>query len=213
MKFQELKNWVDEGEGLHLEFKRKARFPEKILKEISAFANTEGGYLMIGVDDNLSIPGVLNPDEEEFVLQRAIDTLMRPVPEFHLKKVYIGKDAYVLIYHFPVSAQKPVFIRSSETTEDWKAYYRIGSQSIQASKEMRALMKMKASDKNFKFQYGDKERVLLQLLDTQERVSVDEFALAADIPKKIASRTMVLLTACSVLRIVPGEGTDFFVRA
>ncbi|MDZ7649627.1 MAG: ATP-binding protein [Cytophagales bacterium] len=50
--------------ALHLEFKRKAAYPEKIVRELIAFANTEGGTLLVGVDDDKSIPGVKYPDEE-----------------------------------------------------------------------------------------------------------------------------------------------------
>ncbi|MEQ8573732.1 MAG: ATP-binding protein, partial [Fulvivirga sp.] len=51
MTFQELKRLVSQGESETLEFKRKVAHPEKIVKEIVAFANTKGGKLLIGVSD------------------------------------------------------------------------------------------------------------------------------------------------------------------
>ncbi|MFM8913049.1 MAG: helix-turn-helix domain-containing protein, partial [Flammeovirgaceae bacterium] len=57
----ELKKLVFEGEGLQLEFKRKASYPEKIVRDLIAFANTEGGTLLVGVDDDKTIPGVKYP--------------------------------------------------------------------------------------------------------------------------------------------------------
>ena len=61
-EIHELKRLALEGEGLQLEFKRKASHPEKIVRELIAFANTEGGTLLIGVDDDGSIPGLKYPD-------------------------------------------------------------------------------------------------------------------------------------------------------
>lgn len=43
-----LKNLVRHGEGQRLEFKMKVKFPEKIIKELVAFANTDGGHLLLG---------------------------------------------------------------------------------------------------------------------------------------------------------------------
>lgn len=63
---------VKAGENDFLEFKRKASFPEKIVKEIVAFANTRGGDLLIGVDDNGTIPGLKFAEEDAWVLDNAI---------------------------------------------------------------------------------------------------------------------------------------------
>ena len=41
--FNDLRKLVRQGEGHHLEFKRKATNPEKVICEMIAFANTLGG--------------------------------------------------------------------------------------------------------------------------------------------------------------------------
>ena len=72
MDIREIKRLVKEGETDTLEFKRKANFPEKIVKEIVAFANTKGGKLFIGVDDDRSVTGVKNFSEDIYSLREAI---------------------------------------------------------------------------------------------------------------------------------------------
>ena len=52
---QQLKILVSQGEGASLEFKRKASFPEKIVREMIAFANTKGGIVLIGIGDDGSL--------------------------------------------------------------------------------------------------------------------------------------------------------------
>ena len=61
-KLTELRKLISKGEGLHLEFKRKALHPDKILRELIAFANSGGGILLVGVDDDKSIPGLKFPE-------------------------------------------------------------------------------------------------------------------------------------------------------
>ena len=58
MDKRELKEILAFGKSSTVEFKRKATTPEKLAKEISALANTKGGMLFIGVDDNGSIYGI-----------------------------------------------------------------------------------------------------------------------------------------------------------
>ncbi len=48
MTLQEVKDLAIKGEGLQIEFKKKAAYPEKIVREVIALANTQGGTLLIG---------------------------------------------------------------------------------------------------------------------------------------------------------------------
>ncbi len=66
---QELKFLVSQGEGASLEFKRKATFPEKIIREMIAFANSKGGIVLIGIGDDGSLPGLKHPEDESHVIR------------------------------------------------------------------------------------------------------------------------------------------------
>ena len=58
MYLVELYELIEEGENSHVEFKRKFSSPEKIAKEMIAFANSRGGYILFGIDDDRTIIGV-----------------------------------------------------------------------------------------------------------------------------------------------------------
>ena len=58
---------ISEGEHVHQDFKFEISDARKIAKSISAFANTEGGRLLVGVKDNGKIAGVRS--EEEIYMQ------------------------------------------------------------------------------------------------------------------------------------------------
>lgn len=52
MKYRELLDLIEEGENIQCEFKREFSTPEKIARGLMAFANTKGGFMLFGVDDD-----------------------------------------------------------------------------------------------------------------------------------------------------------------
>ena len=60
---------ADLPESKTLEFKRDASSLDSILKAVVAFANTAGGIILIGVEDDGAIVGLANPgkDQEKIV--------------------------------------------------------------------------------------------------------------------------------------------------
>ena len=72
MKRIELKELIEGGENYYCEFKRKFSSPEKIAREMIAFANTKGGFMLFGIDDNKEIVGVESEKSEtELILDAA----------------------------------------------------------------------------------------------------------------------------------------------
>ena len=70
MDLRTLKNLIEKGENASIEFKKKANHPEKIIREVIAFANTSGGHLFIGVSDDRTIAGLKYPEEDECSVAR-----------------------------------------------------------------------------------------------------------------------------------------------
>ena len=58
----ELLRLIRGGEDTHLELKVKLSNTERISQEIVALANTDGGTVIFGVNDQLRIEGVSNPE-------------------------------------------------------------------------------------------------------------------------------------------------------
>ena len=66
----------DAGESLTAEFKRE--YTEETKKTIVAFANTKGGILYIGINDNGTIAGVDNPDDTILQVSNAVRSAIKP---------------------------------------------------------------------------------------------------------------------------------------
>lgn len=211
MNLVDLKKLVRRGEGDQVEFKRKAKYPEKIVSEIVAFANTQGGKLIIGVDDNLSIPGVKFPEEDHFVLAKAIKELIKPTLEYSHEFLKLSNGSSVVIYDIPESSIKPHFAHLTVKHRSGKAYVRIADKSIQASREFRNVLKLQRNKDQALFQFGEEEQKLMKFVDKNGGITLREYEDISNLSGKRASEVLVNLTAHNILRIVPGEHEDVFL--
>ena len=71
MNFHDVNLLIEGGEGFTLEFKRRISSPEKIARTIISFANTKGGTILFGVDDDGSIVGVESEKSEVELVEMA----------------------------------------------------------------------------------------------------------------------------------------------
>ncbi|MES2730520.1 MAG: ATP-binding protein [Bacteroidota bacterium] len=213
MDLKQLKLLVKKGEGSTLEFKLKASHPEKIVREIVAFANSRGGLLLIGVGDDKSIPGLKFVEEDEYILLKAIEKYCFPTIPYTVQRVSVTDEREVLIINVLKSEVGPHFVIQDFATNTGKVYVRVEDKSVQASREMREILKGVVKKRNIRFQYGEKERILMQYLAIHPTITVEEFSKTANIPRNIASRTLVLLVLANVIRIQPHEVQDYFAVA
>lgn len=78
-KFDEefIKFLISSKESKTLDFKQKVTSKEKIARTIAAMANTEGGYILIGLSDQKKIIGI-DPEEEKFMIESANEVYCTP---------------------------------------------------------------------------------------------------------------------------------------
>lgn len=211
MDYRALKDLVRRGEGQQIEFKLKVNHPDKIVREVVAFANTDGGLLLVGVNDDLSIPGLKYADEDLYLLERAIQKFCFPAIPYTLERIQLYDEREVLVFRIQPSPNRPHYVvLDPEKPDEKKAYVRVADKSVQASKEVREILKGERTERSVRFTYGDKERVLMQHLSQHQTITVDLFASIANVPRKIASRTLVLLVLANVLQVHPNEMVDRF---
>ncbi|MEB2780313.1 ATP-binding protein [Algoriphagus sp. C2-6-M1] len=207
MTLQDVKSLAAKGEGLRIEFKKKATFPEKIVRELIAFANTSGGDLLIGVDDDGSVSGQRYIEEEVFVMEKAIKELIFPRLEYELFSVKINEKKGVAIFKVPISSQRPHYLKEKEKKQ---AFIRVADRSVQASKEVWEILRRGKNPKDIVFTYGRKEEILMKALGESDKITLNEFAKLANLPRFLASKTLVRLVLANVLQIHPQETADFF---
>ena len=86
---------IAEGEHQQQDFKFEISDARKIAKSLSAFANTDGGRLLIGVKDNGRIAGVRS-EEEKYMIEAAAQLYCIPEVEYTLQTFIVeGKQVLV----------------------------------------------------------------------------------------------------------------------
>ena len=207
MTIQEVKELALKGEGLQIEFKKKANFPEKIVREVIALANTQGGSLLIGVDDDGTVSGQRFIEEEIFVMEKAIRELIFPPLEVEVATVKLSEKKGVAVFRIPHSPNRPHFLLVQGKKF---SFIRVQDRTVQASREVWEVLHKSRVPRDTVFTYGKKEEVLMKFLAEQEKINVKEFAKIASIPLYMASKTLVRLVVANVLQLHPQEGADFF---
>ena len=76
-----LDKMIAEGEHLHQDFKYFLSDARKIARSVAAFANTDGGRLLIGVKDNGKVVGIKN-EEDIHMIEAAAQVFCKPEVDY-----------------------------------------------------------------------------------------------------------------------------------
>lgn len=215
MNYKDIDALLVEGEGFQLEFKRKVSSPEKIARTLIAFANTRGGTMIFGIDDDKSIVGVDSEKVEVEMIKTAGSYHCDPPIEPRIEIVpYKGKDLIGVTVE--ESSQKPHYLieGNDEEEDSAKALIRVRDRSVVASREVERILASEHPDSPpLRIAIGENERRLFDHLDQHERVTVKEFGKLANISDRRASRILIQLVRAGVLRIHAHEKEDFYTPA
>jgi len=119
---------LSKGEDLHTDFKQVAGRPEELAKDLVAFANTDGGRLLIGVTDDRRIVGVADPDAVHRQIDNAAYNNCVP-PITVVQEAVATDDGTVVVAGVPRGSQRPY------RTQTGRYYVRTTSGCRDASRE------------------------------------------------------------------------------
>ncbi len=217
MTHDDVKRLAAMGEGKYLEFKNRVPKAERIAREVIALANTDGGTVGVTVDDDGTVLGVKDAQEEFYALQTALDDRILPPVDLGFEPVRISRTREVLVVHVPASGDRPHVLKPDRRPDGslpkQRAFVRVDDQSVEASREAVALMKAERRDEAVTFTFGDAERKLLQYLERHERITVREYARMNKLPPWKASKALVTLARAGIVALHPREGGDDYFTA
>lgn len=97
MEVEDLKKLISEGESTEIEFKQSFHSFQEVARIISAFANTQGGLLFLGVTDAGEIKGV--PEESDKIQQKISQSnkTISPEPLITIDVKEIDKKRVVVV--------------------------------------------------------------------------------------------------------------------
>ena len=218
MDYKDVTRIIEEGEGFEVEFKRKVTTPEKIARALIAFANTKGGHILFGVDDDGSVVGVESEKSEVDLIHQAASEFCFPGIEPAIDIVAFDDEDVIVVY-VEESSDKPHYFTgnsngNTQGEDETKVFIRVNDKTIMASKEVVKILRDGRSDAPpMHYEIGENEKRLFRYLDEHERITAREFSSLVNISEQRASRILVSLVRAGVVRIHTLEKSDFFTLA
>ena len=128
----ELMEIIRNGESSGVEFKRDDVRPQNLAKEIASLANLEGGYILLGVEDDGAVTGLIRPDIEEWVMNISSDNIQPPIIPYFEVLLWDGDEKIGVITIPEDSPDKPYKARQGNR---WITFVRRGSTTREATRE------------------------------------------------------------------------------
>ncbi len=203
---KQLHKLIAEGEHQQQDFKYCINDSKKIARSLVAFANTDGGRLLIGVKDNGKIAGI-SSDEEFYMIESAAKIYSRPAIDFTTRQWQIdGKT--VLEIGIDPGSKKPYY--AQDENGKWLAFIRVDDENFLAhSIQIEAWRKQK-SKKGIYFTYSDDERFLVDYLQKHSTISFSKFMRLAGLSRRDATEILSNFVLIDIIRMnTTADGTVF----
>ncbi len=192
-----IRKLIAEGEHQQLDFKFGINDSRKIARTMAAFANTDGGRLLIGIKDNGAIAGVRS-EEELYMIQAASEMYTRPCVPFEMKEWTVDKKRILEII---IPKLNDTLYSAPEKKEEYLVYIRSKDQNFPVNAVWLKAHKWKNSKNGTFIQYGEKEKQLLQILETEEKVSQSRYCKIAKINSRMAENIIAGFVAIGMVSI------------
>ena len=177
---------IEEGEHQQQDFKFEISDARKIAKSLSAFSNTDGGRLLIGVKDNGKIAGVRS-EEEIYMIEAAAKLYCQPQVNCQMQ-IHDIDGHTVLEVIVPPGTTKPYYAKD-QTNKCW-AYIRIKDENILATPVHLKVWQQEGTPKGSFLHYTEQERLLLDYLTTHPAITLNQYCRLARIPRIKAENTL-----------------------
>lgn len=161
---------IAKGEHIHQDFKYEISDARKIAKSLSAFANTEGGRLLVGVKDNGKIAGVRS-EEEIYMIEAAATMYCKPPIDVEMFTHRI-EGRTVLEAVIKEIKDKPIFALDEGNKP--KAYVRIKDENILATSVHLKMWQRSNQNRGSFVTYTEKEQHLLDILKEKDTLTLNQ---------------------------------------
>lgn len=201
-----IKDLIAEGEGLRLDFKFCISDSRKIARTLSAFANTEGGTLLIGVRDNGSIAGVRD-DEEIYMIETASRLFCKPEVPVTVRNHTIESKT-ILEVKVEKGSRRPYKAKSDDGR--WISYSRQNDQNIAANRVLLDLWRKEKASRGVMVTFTEAENKLMDHLRNNENITFSAFRRLTGITTNRARQILVNMILFDILEMVITDKGVFY---
>ncbi len=209
MNLRDLKSIAKAGEGQYVEFKKNANRPDQITEEVVGFANSTGGDIYIGIDDNGLLSGVKFPDDDVNFFQDYLQHKINPSPQYKIEIIPLSKNKSIIRINVRSGINKP-YARATSSERNKKVLYRVNDQCLQASRELKSILRGMRLGNNQVIRYSDLENEILKLVDKRTKISKQELVQESGFTSRKISDCLIRLVLAGVLKIIPTADHDLY---
>ena len=205
-----LQDLINEGEHQQQDFKYRVSDAHKLARSVSAFANTDGGRLLIGVRDDGHMSGVRS-EEEIYMMHQAAYRYCRPEASirfdtYHVASSHSASSARVLrtivVATISPSDRRPVCAVDEDGRQ--RAYIRIADENIVASPVHLAVWRESQNPRGTMMTYTETVQKLLAVMQDQPH-TLNQLVRRSALPR---SKVITLLARLIRFHVVQWEYTD-----
>ncbi|MDY0286277.1 MAG: ATP-binding protein [Bacteroidales bacterium] len=203
-----IKNLIEEGEHQQLDFKYEISDSKKIARSLSAFANTDGGRLLIGVKDNGSIAGVKS-DEEFYMVETAATLYTKPEVLYSTREWNVdGRQVVEVIVH--PRAGKPH--KAPDKDGNFKVFVRVKDQNLLANTVLLTYWKRREQESpdGVFIHYTEKEDLLLKYLEKNGSITLTRLIKLTSLNKRKAEMLLVDFMLLNIIEMIITENSVFY---
>lgn len=158
---------VAQGEHQQQDFKFEISDSKKIARSISAFSNTNGGKLLVGVKDNGAIAGIRS-EEEIHMLEAAAQMYCKPEVPLKFNEWNVnGKQ----ILEVDIDKSTDQLISAPDKNGDLKVFIRYQDQNILANGIFIKAWNRKKQAESVEIQFTDEEEKFLQIVGEYQPIN------------------------------------------
>ncbi len=191
-------NLIKQGEHQRLDFKHSITDSKKIARSLAAFANADGGKLLVGVRDNGSIAGVKS-DEEFYMIQAAAQLYCKPELQFETKVWQIEGKTVLEITIAKTEIDK--LITAPDKDGIFLVYIRVNDQNFIVNNIYLKAWNRKKYGKGVLIRYNKPEKLLFEYLQEFGEITFSKFVRIADLSKYKAEKVIVNLIVLNLIEI------------
>lgn len=172
-----------QGEGTTIEFKSTVDSALKIAKTLTAFANTKGGILLIGVSDSGKIAGIHSELREMQKIEEAASHFCDPPVNLSYETLQTG-GRQILLIRIAESELKPHAVTDGKVHT---VYVRAKDKSVPVGINMTKVLQQVQLPQATNLPHSRNIKTLLTFLQKNESVTIKKFAKMINVSEGRAS--------------------------
>lgn len=197
---------IKQGEHQTLDFKHSITDSKKIARSLVAFANTDGGILLIGVKDNGSIVGI-DSEEEYYMIEAAAQMYCKPEVHFDVTKWTINSKTVLEVIVKP-SKKRPH--KAPDKNGEYKAFVRFGDENMVATPIQLRIWKADRNRQSIRMILSERENALFDYFKSNSRITVNQYSKIGFMSRIDAENILVNLTVLGMISYTATPDEEYF---